>query len=122
MGVEKFVSEVPCTQFNFYDLQMVIGGGEGSISCELGELIVLDEDEDPDTVPLCSINPNIEWQNKSFGWVLRKVEEIKNCVGSYCDGFEEQFRALLIANEAGQPAISYQKREGVEKVGVYYQL
>lgn len=31
---------VPCTQFDLSNLQMVIGGGEGSIFGELGELFV----------------------------------------------------------------------------------
>lgn len=49
---------------------MVSVGGEGFVSGEFGELFVSDEDEDedPDSVPLCSINPGIEWPNNSFDW------------------------------------------------------
>lgn len=32
------------------------------------------------------------------------MEEIKECVGTSCDSYEGQFRALLIAIEAGQPS------------------
>ncbi|KAG6703730.1 hypothetical protein I3842_07G100400 [Carya illinoinensis] len=83
---------------------MVIGGGEGSESCESRELFESDEDLNP--VPLSFFNLGIEWLSKSFDWVLRKVKEIRNCVGISCDGFEEQFRALRIAIKVGQFALA----------------
>lgn len=36
---------------------------------------------------LRSIPLGIEWENRSSDWVLRKVEEIKECVGISCDGY-----------------------------------
>ncbi|XP_040989014.1 uncharacterized protein LOC121236643 [Juglans microcarpa x Juglans regia] len=50
--------------------------------------------------------PCLEWPCNSSDWVLRKVEEIRDVVGISCHGFEEHFRALLIAIEAGQPALA----------------
>ena len=78
-------------------MQLVLCGGESSEDNEFGDFV-------PDT--LCSIPPGIEWNNKFSDWGLRKVEEIKEYVGISCDGYEEKFRALLIAIEARQPSLA----------------
>ncbi|KAF5480112.1 hypothetical protein F2P56_000881 [Juglans regia] len=51
--------------------------------------------EDP--TPLSMFPPSI-----SSEWVLKKVEELQSCMGILCVGYEEQFKALIIAIEAGQ--------------------
>lgn len=48
-----------------------------------------------DLMPICTIPP------LSSNWVMQKVEEIHKCVGISCEGYEDQFKALLTANEAG---------------------
>ncbi|KAG6652954.1 hypothetical protein CIPAW_05G041700 [Carya illinoinensis] len=103
-GSDSDVEEVPSTFLNNSGLLMVVGRGDDSVSCESGELVESGEDLSP--VPLSSFNPELEWPCNSSDWVLRKVEEIRDCVGISCEGFEEQFRALLIAIEAGQPALA----------------
>lgn len=50
--------------------------------------------------------PALDWNLSASNWVLRKVEELKDCVGITCEGNEDQFRALLIAIEAGQPSLA----------------
>lgn len=37
---------------------------------------------------------------------MRKVEELKDCVGITCDGFGKQFKALIITIEVGQPSLT----------------
>lgn len=64
-GAEKSVSVVPYTQFDLSNLQMVIGGGEGSISGDSSELLLTDEVENIDIFPLCSINPGVDWSFNS---------------------------------------------------------
>lgn len=54
---------------------------------ELKQRLVIDEDFAPNL--LCSIPSRAEWNNLSSDWVLRKVEELKDCTGISCDGFEE---------------------------------
>lgn len=36
--------------------------------------------------PLCSIPSGLEWTNISSDWVIRKVDEIEECVGMSCEG------------------------------------
>lgn len=38
---------------------------------------------------------------KVSDWVIRKAIEINYCVGMTCEGFEDEFLALLTAIEAG---------------------
>jgi len=83
---------------------MVRGGEEEAEASESGELRESDEEMDLD--PLCCILLEIDWPNSSSDWMMRKVDEIKDCVGISCVGFEEQFRALLIAIEVGQPSLA----------------
>lgn len=97
-SVNRGETGVPCTQFINLDLHLVVSGGVDSEACG--------SDEEIAPNPLCSIHPGIEWNNTSFDWVLRKVEEIKDCTGISCGGFEQQFQALLIAIEAGQPSLA----------------
>lgn len=100
-----------CVPRIIIELQLALCRREDSEGSEFGEIIESDEDFFPD--PLCSIPHGIDWNHKSSYWVLRKVDEIKDCVGISCDGFEELFSALLIAIEAGQSSLarSASKRE-----------
>lgn len=52
------------------------------------------------TTPLRTLLPQSPTRIAS-DWVLKKVEELQACVGLSCDGFEEQYKALLVAIEAG---------------------
>lgn len=38
--------------------------------------------------------------------MIRKIDEIKECVEISCKEYEKQFKALLIAIEAGQPSLA----------------
>lgn len=49
--------------------------------------------------PLCSLPP-WSFPNSSLDWVLKKVEEIRGCVGLSYESFEEQFKTLLVVIEA----------------------
>lgn len=40
--------------------------------------------------------PTLDLNSFASDWVLRKVEELKYCVGITCKGYEDQFKALLI--------------------------
>lgn len=51
------------------------------------------------SIPLCTISPKLAFRLTS-DWVLKKVEEVQECLGISCVGFEEQLKALLIAIEA----------------------
>lgn len=86
LGVKINVLGVPCTQFNNTEMQLALYGGEDSKASEFGEMFEFDEDSAPNL--LCTIPPRIDWNNKSSDWVLRKEDEIKDCVGVFCDGFE----------------------------------
>lgn len=39
-------------------------------------------------------------------WVLQKLDEIRKCIGISCEGFKDQFKALLITIVAGQPLLA----------------
>lgn len=55
-----------------------------------------------DPVPLHSLPPNADLDLKFSSWFIKKVKEIEECVGNSCEGFEEQFQALLIAIESNR--------------------
>lgn len=55
-----------------------------------------------DLEPLCTLSPLLITRGVPLDWVIQKVKGIQECVGIYCDGFKEQFRALLIAIEEGR--------------------
>lgn len=85
--------------------------------------------------PICSLPPPLPWVALHSNWVLQKVDGIHDYVGISCEGFEEQFKALLIAIEAEQPflarssskkerelkrlacSINYDVREGIARRG-----
>lgn len=50
--------------------------------------------------------PTLDLNSFASDWVLRKVEELKYCVSITCKGYEDQFKALLIAIKAGQPSLA----------------
>ena len=54
-----------------------------------------------DVVLLISLPPISNIADSSSNWVLDKVNEIQQCVQITCEGFEDQFIALLTAIEAG---------------------
>lgn len=85
----------------------------GSIFLGLDEVMVFgdncdvfDSCENQPPNQLCVIPPRIDWNFKSLDSVLMKVVEIKNCVGVSCARFDDQFKELLIAIEAGQPSLA----------------
>lgn len=47
------------------------------------------------------LNCRLPSQSGVSNWVLHKVKEIQYCVGMECEGFEEQFMALLTTIEVG---------------------
>lgn len=53
-----------------------------------------------DLAPFCSLPPHPEMGVSPSKWVLNKVREIQDCVGTSREGFEEQFQALLIVIES----------------------
>ncbi|KAF5443230.1 hypothetical protein F2P56_035805 [Juglans regia] len=50
--------------------------------------------------PLCTLPPSSTYGSCSSNWVFKKVEEIQDVIGISFGGYEEQFKALLIAIEA----------------------
>lgn len=60
-------------------------------------------------VPLICLLPG---QYSVSNWVLHKVKEIQHCVGLECEGFEEQFMALLTDIEDGH---TQQKKSGSKR-------
>lgn len=50
-----------------------------------------------DQIPISALPPSCVVSD----WILKKVEEIHACVGISCNGFEEQFNALLKTIESG---------------------
>lgn len=97
------MTRVLCTQINAIDMQLIIGDGKRSVFSSRVSDELDESNEDPD--PLCSIPLGLEWANISSYWVMRKADEINDCVVISYKGFEEQVRALLIAIEAGQPSL-----------------
>lgn len=91
--MERGISRVPCSQLVVSGLVELEGG-------------VFEFDEDFTPSLLCSMPLALEWNTSASDWVMRKVEELKECVNIYCGGYEEQFKALLIAIEAGQPSLA----------------
>lgn len=59
------------------------------------------EEELGSPMPLRMLPPQIA-SKEILDWVLKKVEEIQVCMGLSCEGYEEQFKALLEAIEAGR--------------------
>lgn len=55
----------------------------------------------PFLVPLCTLPLYFSVVGMSLEWALQKVNEIMDCLGISCKGFEDQFMALLIAIERG---------------------
>lgn len=88
--MEGNISRVPCSQ-------IVVSGLEGSVS---------ETEDDSAPSPLCSLPPILDWNSAALNWVLIKVKELKECVGISCSGYEEKFKALLIAIEAGQLSLA----------------
>lgn len=101
-GLLTFLDQ--CSNFINLDMQLVLGRRIVSEDSVSGDFFVPDEEFAPD--PLCPAPPGIGWNCSSSDWVLRKVDEINECVGISFVGFEVQFRALLIAIEAGQPSLA----------------
>lgn len=66
---------------------------ESRVGASLNEL----EDFGDEPSPLCSLPPTPLSAGLHSDWVLQKVDEIRNPVGISCEGFENQFKALLIA-------------------------
>lgn len=63
------------------------------------QLVYREEEVDPDL--LCTSSPLPVTGGSSSDGVIQKVKEIQDCVEISCEGFEEQFMALLISIEAG---------------------
>lgn len=57
--------------------------------------------------PIC-LNYMLLVQSSISNWVFHMVKDIQKCVGMECEGFEEQFMALLTTIEAGH----HQYRKG----------
>lgn len=100
-GAKMSVSVVPSTQ-----LQVELSRDEDSTSGESGGLPILEGEDDTNILPLSSFNRGADWSFNSSDWVLRKVDEIRSLVGISCEGYEEQFKAFLIAIEAGHPVLA----------------
>lgn len=49
--------------------------------------------------PLCTLPPSSTYGSCSSNWAFKKVEEIQDVIGISFEGYEEQFKALLIALE-----------------------
>ncbi|XP_042970966.1 uncharacterized protein LOC122303308 isoform X2 [Carya illinoinensis] len=64
-----------------------------------------EEDIEADPTPISMVTPSL-----SDDWLLKKIEDLQSCLGISCVGYEEQFKALIIAIEAGQQG-SVSKRE-----------
>lgn len=99
---------VPTTQFNIFNLQIVIGGGKDSSR---------DLDVDGDTFKGCESNEEfisspsvfstLNFRLKLLYFLLsaENVKKLKKCADITCDGYKDQFKALLIATEVGQPSL-----------------
>ncbi|KAF5466945.1 hypothetical protein F2P56_016823 [Juglans regia] len=61
--------------------------------------------------PIRMIFPNV-----SDDWVLKKVEELQSCMGISCKGYEEQFKALIIAIEAGQHGTGLKRNRELKRL------
>lgn len=81
---QDVIGEVSCVS----NLQLVLCEGDYSVGKE----------DDP--IPPCAPPPCHTSSCVVSDWVLKKVGEIQACVEISCDGFEEQFKALLIAIES----------------------
>lgn len=60
------------------DKQLVVCGGVVPKSSDVVEFFELDEDSILD--PLCAIPQGFNWDARFSDWVLRKVNELKDCV------------------------------------------
>lgn len=82
---------------------------------ELGASLNVLEDSGVEPNPIYSLPLASIWAGlHSDRVLLQKVDEIRNCIGIACEGFEDQFKALFIAIEAAdQPleARSASKKE-----------
>lgn len=55
------------------NLHLMIGSEEGEVdplSGDSEELLLTDEEDDPEVLPLCSIVPRVDWSSHSSKWVL----------------------------------------------------
>lgn len=52
---------------------------------------------------VCDATTSAYGDRRASKWVLNKAREVQWCIGLSCEGFEDQFIALLTAIEIGQP-------------------
>lgn len=73
----------------------------------------MEGDGDIPSPPICSVQLGPHGATNQSNRFLKKVDEIQECIEIYCEGFENQFNALLIVIEAGQPPLarSYTKKD-----------
>lgn len=83
---------------------------------ELGASLNVLEDSGVEPNPIYSLPLAPIWAGlHSDRVLLQKVDEIRNCVGIACEGFEDQFKALFIAMEAADQPLQAslpQKKKG----------
>ncbi|KAF5449121.1 hypothetical protein F2P56_029600 [Juglans regia] len=89
--------------------------GEPILTCS-SDLALFSSDsigeEGASLTPLCTLPPSSKYGSCPSNWVFKKVEEIQAVIGISFGGYEEQFKALLIALEASHSkSASKQDRE-----------
>ena len=79
------------------DQELIEGEGNLVLFEPCDSVLEGEEDVEADPTPISVVTPT-----RSSDWILKKIEDLQNCLGISCAGYEEQFKALIIAIEAGQ--------------------